>query len=183
MHAAVRLNVTSILDTNKHKSTSATELCGLERNGELGKVNSMIQKITGFKVGISAALMNLAFLVRAIGDVQYGPSWEIPFALCTRLLNTAILSIALEAFVLYCYFAAKRFKSQTIFAHRLFWLVLGLGIFLTIVSWTLEPEKWRFVNPALSAVARSGEYPIIVCCGILWLVVLFRRSPSDAYRR
>lgn len=139
----------------------------------------MIHKIAGFKVGISVALVNLAFLVRAIGDVQYGPPWEIPFALGTRLLNTAILSIALEALALYCYFAAERFKSQTIFLRRLFWLILGLGIVLTIVSWTPQPEQWRFVNPSLSAVARSAEIPIIVCCGILWLVILFRRGSSD----
>lgn len=140
----------------------------------------MIHKIARFKIGISVALVNLALLVRAIGDVQYGPSWEVPFALGTRLLNTAILSIALEALALYCYFAAKHFKSQTIFLRRLFWLILGLGVVLTIVSWTPQPEKWRSVNPGLSAVARCAEFPIMVCCVILWLVILFRRASSDA---
>lgn len=49
-------------------------------------------------------------------------------------------SIVLEAFALSCYFAARRFKSQTKVFRRLFWLILGFGIVLTIVSWTPQPE-------------------------------------------
>jgi hypothetical protein len=139
-----------------------------------------MQKATRFKIGISIALVNLLLLVRAIGDVQYGPSWEVPTALITRLFNTAILSIALEVFILYWNFAAKRFKSQTRIARYLFWLASGLGVLLTIVICAANPEQWPNQNARLSAVVRAAEYPIMVSCGVLlaYLVVPFYRWPN-----
>jgi hypothetical protein len=137
---------------------------------QLMNKNSMI-----FKIGFSAGALNLALLAWAIAGVQYGPPWEVPAALATRFVETAILSIALEGFALWSYFGAKHFRFEGGSKRRAFWTLIVIGIFLTVVSWSLDPENWRNAHPILSMTARNAEYPMIVASAILWLLVLFSR--------
>jgi hypothetical protein len=134
-----------------------------------------------FIIGTGTCLLGIALVANGIEQVQFGPTWEVPVAAAGNWILFGIISVLLYLVAIFSYVRGNRFASQTPAKRAGFWLLLYIGVVLTILSYALDPGQWPITHRDLSAVARRSSIPISVACGVFWifLAARTRNTPSS----
>jgi len=125
-----------------------------------------------FGIGTGAFLAGIALLAWGTAGVQHGPKWEVPVQAATNLFLALIASFVLDVVAVLSYLWGDRFKSRTTIARWGYWLVLVLGITASVAICIFEPEQWPNKSPHLSVAVRAASIPIVLACGVLWVLFL-----------
>jgi len=133
-----------------------------------------------FVIGTGTPLLGIAVVANGVGQVQFGPSWEVPAAAAGNWFLFGIISVLLYLVGIFSYVRGNRFASQTLANRVGFWLLLCIGVVLTILSFVLEPGQWPITHQNLSAVARRSSIPVSIACGLFWILLIVRSRRSSS---
>ena len=130
----------------------------------------MKERLT-FVVGTGAALGGVALLARSLGQVQLGPTWEVPAKSTTNLLVSLVVSLVLYGVAILMYFIASGFRVQTRNLRRCFWIVLSVGLFMMFSCLFVQPSQWPIRHSTLSGFVLFIATPVVVACSIVWVLL------------
>jgi hypothetical protein len=127
-----------------------------------------------FSTGTGVVLLGTSLVVNGVAQVQTGPGWEIPAAAATNWILFGLIYIILYGLGIICYFRGNRFASLSPPSRKTFWILLGVGLLITVLSYVLDPGQWQFTHRNLSAVAEKSSIPVSAICGIIWILLTVR---------
>ena len=139
---------------------------------------AMKEKVA-FSIETGVVLLGVALVASGVAQVQKGPRWEIPVEAATNWILFGLVSIVLYGVAIICYLRGNGFRSLSP-RRKIFWILLCIGLLMTVSSLLLDPGQWQVRHRTLSAAVRMSSIPIWVICGIAWilLTVRTRRIPS-----
>jgi hypothetical protein len=134
-----------------------------------------------FVVGTGTSLLGIALVAIGVEQVQFGPGWEVPAAAAENWILFGVISVLLYVVAIFSYIRGNRFASQIPATRVGFWLLLCIGVALTILSYALDPGQWPITHRNLSSLARRSSIPISVACGVIWILLIAqtRNTPSS----
>ena len=108
-----------------------------------------------FSIGTGVVLLGMSLVVNGVAQVQTGPGWEIPAAAATNSILFGFISVLLYGIGIICYFRRNRFTSLSPPSQKTFWILLGVGLLITVLSYVLDAGQWQFTHQNLSAVVQK----------------------------
>jgi len=124
-----------------------------------------------FTTGTGVVLLGIALIANGVAPVQKGPDWEVPAQAYANWILFGLISIALYGVGIICYFRGNRFVSLNPTIRRAFWILVSVGLLITIVSYGLDPGQWQHTHRNLSAAVHWSSIPFSVGCGITWILL------------
>ena len=108
-----------------------------------------------FAVGTGTLLLGIALTANGIEQVQFGPAREVPAAAAANLFLFGVISMLLYLVGIFSYAYGNCVASQASSTRIVFWLLLCIGVVLTILSYALDPGQWPITHR--SFVGRRPE--------------------------
>ena len=127
-----------------------------------------------FSIGTGVVLLGMALVANGVGQVQTGPGWEIPAAAATNWIFFGLISIVLYGVGIICYFRGNRFASMSPPSRKIFWILFGVGLLGTALSYVLDAGQWQHTHRNLSATVQKSSIPVSAICGIIWVLLIVR---------
>jgi magnesium-transporting ATPase (P-type) len=127
-----------------------------------------------FTIGTAVVLVGMALVASGAAQLQTGPGWEIPAAAATNWVLFGLLSIVLYGVGIICYLRGNQFRSLSTRSRKIFWILLCVGLLMTVLSYVLDPGQWQITHRNLSAAVRKSSVPIWAICGITWILLTVR---------
>jgi hypothetical protein len=134
-----------------------------------------------FVLGTGTSLLGIALVANGVEQVQFGPGWEMPAAAVGNWILFGVISVLLYLVAIFSYIRGNRFASQIPVTRVGFWLLLCIGVALTILSYAVDPGQRPITHRNLSALARRSSIPISVACGVIW-ILLIAQTPNTPHR-
>jgi hypothetical protein len=113
-----------------------------------------------FSIGTGVVLLGVALVASGVAQVQKGPRWEIPVEAATNWILFGLVSIVLYAVGIICYLRGNGFRSLSPHSRKIFWILLRIGLLMTVSSFLLDPGQWQVRHRTLSAAVRMSAIPI-----------------------
>jgi len=123
-------------------------------------------------IGIGTVLGAIALLAYAADAVQHGPTWEVPAQAATTFFFAMVISPILNLIGTITYFRKQNFRAWRTTARWGFCAFLIVSIACWIVLLISDPGQWPIRSPHLSVGMRAISWPVIIACGIFWLLSL-----------
>ena len=123
-------------------------------------------------IGIGTVLGAIALLAYAVDAVQHGPTWEVPTQAATAFFFAIVISPILNLIGTIMYFRKHNFRTWSTTARWGFCTFLIASIACWIVLLISDPGQWPIRSPHLSVGVRAVSWPVIITCGIFWLLSL-----------
>ena len=141
-------------------------------------------------MGTGVVLLGIALVANGVAQLQEGPDWEIPAQAATNWFFFRLISIVLYAVGIISYFRGNEFVSLNPTIRRVFWILLSVGLLITILSYILDPGQWQHTHRILSAAVHWSSIPFSAGCGITWILLTIWvwqtpsviRTDSSTYR-
>lgn len=131
-----------------------------------------MQTKLAISIGIGTVLGAIALLAYAMDAVQHGPTWEVPAQAATAFFFAMVISPILNLIGTIMYFRKQNFRAWPTTARSGFCAFLIVSIACWIVLLISDPGQWPIRSPRLSVGVRAVSWPVIIACGIFWLLSL-----------